>query len=289
MTKPSSRTSTAGEVAINLLYLVVGSLLGALGVNGILVPHHFVSGGVSGLALEVVELFPAFSLSAVYLVLNIPLFAAGWLVVGRRFFIYSLIGTLLLTAGLAFVKVPVPVHDPLLAALLAGILIGAGAGLALRSQGSPGGVGILSIVIFKRFGIPLGTTFLFWDALVLSGAVLIFSLEAALYAAVTIFVASRMIDMVVTGISRRKTVTIVSAQAREVARAVIEEIDRGATILKGEGAFSGRPVEVVYTVVLFRELVRLKRLVRAIDPEAFLVVGDTREVIGWRIGNEPDW
>jgi uncharacterized membrane-anchored protein YitT (DUF2179 family) len=276
-------------VVVNLLYLLIGAFLGALGVNGILVPHQFLSGGVAGLALEVVQLYPAFALFGVYLVLNIPLFIVGWLVVGRRFFVYSIIGTLALTAWLAVVKVTLPIHDPLLSALLAGMLIGAGAGLALRSQGSPGGVGILSIVIFKRFGIPLGTTFLCWDALVLTAAVFIFSLESALYAAVTIFVASKMIDLVVTGISQRKAVTIVSVHAKEVARAVIEDIDRGATLIKGEGAFSGHPIEIVYTVVLFRELARLKRLVRVIDPEAFLVVSDTREVIGWRIGNEPDW
>ncbi|MFH1059820.1 MAG: DUF2179 domain-containing protein, partial [Pseudomonadota bacterium] len=128
-----------------------------------------------------------------------------------------------------------------------------------------------------------------FNSAVLVGAALLISLEGALYTLVYLFVSAKITDLVVVGFSQRKAVFIISRQWREIADAVLTRVNRGATIITGEGAYSGAEERIVYTVVQFRELPRVKDLVRALDPDAFMVVTDTLEVMGHRIGNQPHW
>ncbi|GAB4261505.1 YitT family protein [Deferrisoma sp.] len=273
----------------NLAFLAAGSALCALAINGILVPHGFLSGGVAGVALEIHYLVPKIPVSWAYLALNVPLFAVAWRFVGRRFFLYSLVGAVLFTLALDWIHWTVPVEDRMLAALLAGILSGAGSGLILRSRGSAGGTDVLSVMLYQRFSVRLGTTVLVFNAVVLGVGAAIFGLDPALYTLVHIFVASRGVDLVVTGLSQRKAAFIVSRRWEEILRHVLGEIGRGVTVLEAHGGYTGEEEHVLYTVITFREWPRLKRAVRAIDPEAFVVVTDTLEVLGQRIGNEPHW
>ena len=137
----------------NLGLIGMGNVLIAIAVNGIVIPHEFLSGGVTGTALLLHYLFPFLPVASLYLVLNIPLFAFGWAFVGRRFFIYSIVGMLSLTATLEWVHLRVVLDDRILAALFAGVLTGIGGGLTLRSHGSAGGLDILSVILLKRFSI----------------------------------------------------------------------------------------------------------------------------------------
>ncbi|MHB8765708.1 MAG: YitT family protein [Deferrisomatales bacterium] len=276
-------------VAWNLALIATGCALCAAAINGILIPHQFLSGGFAGLALELHYLFPVLPVSATYLVLNLPLFALGWVYVGRRFFLYSLAGTLIFTGAVAGVDLPIPVKDPILAALLAGILTGTGAGVILRSQGSAGGADILSIILYQRFSVRLGTTILAFNALVLAGGAVLFSLEMALYTLIFMYVSSQLVNVVVTGLSQRKAVLIISRRWEEISRLILHEIRRGVTVLQGYGGFTGEDEKVLYSVITFRELARLKREIRALDPQAFVVVTETLEVMGHRIGNRPQW
>ena len=155
----NQRVSLAIDIIRNLCLIGLGNTLIAIAVNGIVIPHAFLSGGVTGTALLIHYLFPFLPVAALYLVLNIPLFAIGWAFVGRRFFIYSIVGMLSLTGTLEWVHVSVPLQDKLLAALFAGILTGIGGGLTLRSRGSAGGLDILSVILLKRFSISIGKTF----------------------------------------------------------------------------------------------------------------------------------
>jgi len=278
-------------VGWNISLLCIGSLLAAIGVNGILVPHHFVSGGVTGIALIVHYIFPPLPVGLLYALANVPLFLAGWFFVSRRFFFYSIIGTLIFSAALQWVQVPVPVpvQDKMLAALLAGLILGAGSGIILKSLVSSGGTDILSVILLRHSSIRLGTTLLTFNSLLLVVAALLFTLEDALYTLVYLFVSARVIDLVVTGFSQRKAVFIISPRWRSISPRILNEIHRGVTILHGQGGFSEQEQHILYTVVTFRELASVKRIVHSEDPAAFVVVSDTNEVMGNRIGNQPHW
>lgn len=226
---------------------------------------------------------------AVYVALNLPLYALGWRLVGRRFFIYSVAGALILALAVEYVNFPLPVSDRILAAVLAGIIAGAGGGLILRSLGSAGGVDILSVILLKRYSIRVGNTILGFNLAVLLALVFISSLEAALYTLIHFYVTARVTDVVLMGLSQRKAVLIVSPRWCQIADGVMGEVNRGATLLHGEGAYSGQEERIVYTVVALAELPRLKSLVQRLDPGALVVVSETAEVMGLGIGNQPHW
>ena len=278
------------DVGWNLFLLCAGSVVTAVGINGLLIPHRFVSGGVTGLALLLHYLVPALSVALIYAVANLPLFLAGWLFISRRFFLYSIAGTIIFSSAIAWVDLGViPVQDQLLAAILAGLILGTGSGIILKSMGSAGGTDILSVILLQRFSIRLGTTRLAFNILVLTAAALLFSLEDALYTLIYLYVSAQIVDLVVTGLSQRKAVFIISPQWERISPRILSEIHRGVTILRGQGAFSQREQQILYTVVTFREVATLKQIVRSEDPAAFVVISDTTEVMGHRIGNQPHW
>lgn len=281
--------TTLKSVGWNIGLMFAGSLLIGVGINGILIPHRFVSGGVTGLSLLLHYLVPSLSVAMIYVVANVPLFLSGWFFVSRRFFLYSIVGTLLFSSAVAWVDVAVPVHDKLLAAILAGIIMGAGSGIILKSLGSAGGTDILSVILLHRFSIRLGTTRLIFNISVLAGSALLFSLEDALYTLIYLYVSAKIVDLVITGLSQRKAIFIISPQWEEISRGILSEIHRGVTILRGQGGYSQQEQKILYTVMTFRELATLKAIVRRNDPAAFVVVTDTTEVMGHRIGNQPHW
>ncbi len=278
------------EISWNLFLLCAGSVVTAAGINGILIPHRFVSGGVTGLALLLHYLVPTISVALIYAAANIPLFLAGWFFISRRFFLYSIVGTIIFSSAIAWVDLGViPVKDPLLAAILAGLILGTGSGIILKSLGSAGGTDILSVILLQRFSIRLGTTRLAFNILVLAAAALLFSLEDALYTLIYLYVSAQIMNLVVTGLSQRKAVFIISPQWERISPRILSEIHRGVTILRGQGAYSQKEQKILYTVVTFREVATLKQIVRSEDPAAFVVVSDTTEVMGHRIGNQPHW
>lgn len=283
------RISRAGRVLWNMVLLSVGAVFCGAAVNGILIPMEFASGGVTGLSLVVKHLISALPLGGIYLALNVPLFLIGWRFVGKRFFVYSLVGMFLFSAALQWVHIDIPVEDRILGAILAGILMGIGAGITLRSAGSGGGTDILAVILLKHYSIRLGTTILVFNSAVLVMTALLFSLQGALYTLIFLYVSSKILNIVVTGLSQRKAVWIVSREWEGINREILEELNRGVTIIEGRGGFTGRKGAILYTVITFQELARLKRIIRRIDPNAFVVVSETLEVMGHRIGNQPHW
>jgi uncharacterized membrane-anchored protein YitT (DUF2179 family) len=277
------------RIAWNLLLITVGSILCALAINGILVPNQFLSGGITGIAITIHYLLPDLSVEATYFVLNIPIFILGWFYIGRRFFLYSIAGMIIFTLALIFCNVAFPPLDKLSSTLAAGIISGIGSGIILRSVGSAGGLDILGVMLLKRFSIRLGSTILAFNSVILASAAVLFPLEKALYTLLFMYVTSHIVDLVVTGLSQRKFVFIVSERWRDISHMIMHRIKRGVTIVNGQGGFTGREEQILYTVVTLRQLSHLKQLAREIDPDAFIVVTDTMEVMGHRIGNQPHW
>jgi uncharacterized membrane-anchored protein YitT (DUF2179 family) len=277
------------QIFWNLFLISVGSALCAVGIKGILVPRQFLSGGFTGLALIIHYVSPDLALGLIYFVLNIPNFAFGWRLVGRRFFLYSVAGMFIFSAAIQTIDLTLPVYDQLLSALLAGIVIGVGSGIILKSLGSAGGTDILSVILLKVFSVRLGSTILAFNGIILVASAFLFSLEKALYTLIYLYITSSIVNLVVTGLSQRKAVYIISPKWREISQRIMEEIQRGVTIIKGQGGFSGQEQQILYTVITFRELSRLKQMVKSEDPEAFVVVSETLEVMGQRVGNQPHW
>ena len=285
----SAASTSMKQVLWNLFLIACGSLIAAVAVNGILIPEQFFGAGFTGVAIIIHYLVSPLPMSVLYLLLNIPVFVLGWVYVGRRFFYYSIAGMLFFSAALQWMHFLMPVQDKILSAILAGIIMGVGAGITLRSLGSGGGLDILSVILLKRFSVRLGTTMLAMNSLVLLAGGILFSLESALYTLIFIFVCSYIINLMVMGLSQRKSVMIISPEWESILREIVDKGHRGVTMIKGKGGYSGREIQIIYTVTTFQELPRLKRLVRAIDPNVFMVVSDTLEVMGIRIGNQPRW
>ncbi len=277
------------EISWNLVLITLGSVLCAVAVKGILIPQEFLSGGFTGMALLVHYLVPAVEVGIAYFLLNVPNFILGWMFVGRRFFFYSLAGMLIFSLA---VMIPFPVmvlQDRLLSALTAGILTGAGGGIILRSLGSAGGMDILAVIVFKRFSVRVGTTNLVFNLILLGIAAFRIPLEMVLYTLVHLYVTSYGVNLVVTGFSQRKAVMIISKEWEAIADDIMNRMQRGVTVVQGQGGYTGRQIRILYSVITFSELSRFKNRIRQIDPEAFVVVTETLEVIGRGIGNQPHW
>jgi len=273
----------------NLFLITFGSVLCACAINGILIPNRFLAGGVSGLSLFIFYLAPAVPVGVSNFLLNIPLFVVGWLFVGRRFFFYSLAGMVIFSAALLIPVAPFPIRDPLLTALTAGIISGIGSGVILKSLGSGGGLDILSVILFKRFSIRIGTTVMGFNCALMAACLFRFNLDTVLYALIYLFVTSQLVNMVVTGLNQRKAVMVMSPHWEEIAHEIMDTMQRGVTLVNGQGGYTGNELKILYSVITFQELSRFKELVRQHDPSAFVVVTETLEVMGKGVGNQPHW
>ena len=273
----------------NLSLIFAGCVLCAVAVKGILVPKQFLAGGITGLAILGHYVFPSLPIGFIYFLLNIPLFVVGWMFVGKRFFWYSLAGMIIFSAVIFWPYPVFPVEDMILNALVAGIITGLGSGIILRSLGSAGGLDILSIILFKRFSIRPGTTVITFHAILLIIALYRLPMDLVLYTLIYFFINAYFVNLVVIGLNQRKAIMIISPQWKEISHQIMDKLQRGVTIVRGEGGYSRQQLHILYSVVTFTELSRFKELIRNIDPNAFVVVTETLEVMGKRIGNQPHW
>ncbi|MFY9113501.1 MAG: YitT family protein [Desulfomonilia bacterium] len=282
-------SGTASQIFLNGVLLVVGSIICAVAVNGILIPQNFLSSGFTGASLIIHYLVPSLSVGVIYLLLNIPVFIAGWSMVGKRFFFYSVAGTVIYSLALTVIRIDISIENKILSALLAGIIYGTGSGIILRSYGSAGGTDILAVILQKLMSIQVGTTSLAVNCLILVSASLLFSLEDALYTLAYIYVSAHFMNLVVVGLSKRKAVMIISDHWENISREILKKDRRGVTIIEGTGGYKKDDKRIIYSVVTFQDLPQLKKMISKIDPKAFVVVMDTLEVMGARMGNQPHW
>jgi uncharacterized membrane-anchored protein YitT (DUF2179 family) len=264
----------------NGFLITLGSFICAIAINGILIPKHFVSGGLTGISLIVYYFFDKIDVGWLYLIFNIPLFIMGWMRVSRQFFLYSLFGVGVFSLALMVTKVTIAVHDQILAAILGGIIAGIGSGIIFRSYGSAGGLDIISIFLNQKYSIRLGQTILASNSIILLACAILFGIDLALYTLVYIFVATYVIDLVLVGLNQRETVFIISDNPKEIAEEILKRMNRGVTFFKGEGAYTHTPRDIIYTAITMRELTKLKDLIFSVDKDAFVVVNETKEVLG---------
>ncbi|MHA6481247.1 YitT family protein [Paenibacillus sp. strain BS8-2] len=264
----------------NVVQLLVGSFIVAISFNLFMVPNGIASGGVSGISILVQELtgfVPALTQWAI----NIPLFVAGVLLIGRKFGAKTLLGTLVLPLFVLLTShLPSPTDNPILASIYGGIGVGLGLGLVFRSGGSTGGLDLAAQILHKFTGLPYSLAIVCFDGCVIIAAGIIFSPEVSLYALIGLFVTSKTIDFMQNGLQLSKVAYIISGHTEEVALAILNDLDRGLTRLDGHGGFTGEGRTVLMVVVGQNEVSKLKQLVRDIDPGAFVIISNTAEVLG---------
>jgi len=274
------------SILFNCGLIICGSIIFVIGMSSMLVPQKLLSGGLVGITLIIYYLLPVFDIGLVYFLLNIPMLLLGWVHVSRRFMLYSIFGMTFFSLAANIIRTPpVELSDPMLAALFAGVVCGIGGGIILRSLGSAGGFDIFAVYVNKRFGLRPGVVIMASNALVLLAGAILFDIEKALYSLIYVYSSSRVIDVVLTGFNRRKALLIISKESHEIADRILFHVNRGVTYLKGQGGYTGEERDVIFTVTTLTELPRMKEIVFNIDPDAFMVVNDTLEVLGKRHGS----
>jgi uncharacterized membrane-anchored protein YitT (DUF2179 family) len=263
-----------------LIQLLAGSFLMAASVNLFLLPQKLAEGGVVGVGI-ILHHTLAVPVWLTVIALNVPIVALGIRVKGWSLLTRTVIGVAAFSGFLALTSgYEAFTAEKTLAIVYGGVLMGVGLGLVLRSGGTTGGTDILAIIGQQKFGLSVGTMVMLIDGFVLLAAGFAFSLEAALWSAITLVISSRVVDLVQEGLYAAKGVTIITAEPKVVARKIMAEVERGCTILSGVGAYTGEPRSLLYVVVQRGELSHVKRIVYGLDPRAFVVVADVHEVLG---------
>ncbi|QOY35827.1 YitT family protein [Anaerobacillus isosaccharinicus] len=269
----------------NIFYILLGAAIMAFGLVYFNMENNLADGGFTGITLILFFMFnfdPAYS----NLLLNIPLFFIGWKVLGRNSFIYTLIGTIGLSLFLFIFQryrfMEIPLHDDMtLVALFAGVFIGVGLGIVFRFGGTTGGVDIIARLGFKYYGWSMGKTMFMFDAAVITSSLIFYlNYREGMYTLVAVFISAKVIDFMLQGAYSGKAAFIISDKSREISACILKQMDRGVTVLKGTGSFSGADKEILYCVVSRNELIRLKTIIEKVDPHAFVTVNDVQDVIG---------
>lgn len=264
----------------DLLGIVIGSLVAAAGIQCVLVPANLLTGGVTGLAI-LLRYSTGIEIGIWILLINIPVFLAGYRFISFRFTIYSLLGVLALAGFLAVFKYfPFPIGDPLLSALLGGVLSGVGLGIVFRSKASSGGTDIIAIIVKRLWGFNIGQTSLALNLLVIALLAVVVDIAVAMYSAIAIFVSSQVIDLVQSGLERTETVIIISPHYETIAHAILHNLHRGCTYISAQGAYSGQKEMLILVTVGRMQLPRLKEMVFSLDESAFMIITDSVEVFG---------
>ena len=262
---------------------ILGSSIFALGFSLFLLPNDMSSGGVSGLAMVLVELLGFGSVGTISILVNLPLFILGGIKIGKQFFAGSLLGMVLSSLLIdAFALIPFPTPEPLLGCIYGGVLVGLGLGLVFICGSSTGGSDILIRLLKLRYrNVPIGQISICFDAIVVVLTGIVFQdVSKALYTGFSAFIVGKVIDGVIYNFDYSKVVLVITTKYDEIAEAIGEELDRGATFLHGEGSYSHAPTKVVLAAVKKQQIAELKELVMEIDPRAFLIVQEAHQVLG---------
>ena len=262
---------------------IVGSAVFAFGFSIFLEPNNINTGGVSGLAQAVAQIIGIGNVGFLSMLLNLPLFLAGGVRVGKRFFFGSLIG--MVVSGVlidAFAAFSIGFHDPLVSGIYGGLLCGLGIGMVFVAGTSTGGSDILVRLLKLHYrNVPIGTISTVFDALVVILTGFVFhDISRAMYSGIAVFVTGQVMDIVVYRFDYSKVALIISDCPDEIATDVAQKLDRGVTFLDGHGYYSRQDKKVILTVVKKGQLAELKELVMERDKDAFVIVQEAHQVLG---------
>lgn len=268
----------------NIFFIILGAAIFSFGLVHFNIQNELAEGGFTGITLILLFAFK-WDPAIMNLILNIPMFIIGWKLLGKRVFVYTVIGTIAVSVFLkVFMIYQIDIHlkdDMFLVALFAGVFIGIGLGIIFRYGGTTGGVDIIARLAHKYIGWSMGKTMFLFDALVIlvSWAVYL-DHRSMMYTLVALFVGARVIDFVQEGAYAARGAFIISESQDKIATKITEEMDRGVTVFRGYGHFTKSDREILYCVVGRNEIVRLKNIITSVDPHAFVSLTDVHDVMG---------
>ena len=263
--------------------IVIGSVIYAAGFQFFLYPNAITTGGLTGIAM-IINFFSGLPVGMMTIVLNIPLFAFSWKKFGLGFILASLAGTVLASVFVdLFAQIPLEMtHEPLLAAIYGGILKGFGLGIVYHAGATTGGIDIMAKFLRQKYQhINFSTFLLMIDVVIFLAFALLFRrYDSAMYAIICMYIASKVIDLVLYGTVNSKVCYIITEKSDMMKDGLLNDLHRGVTLLHGEGAWSGKEKDIILCVIKRSQIVELKHLVRRVDENAFVIVSDSREVFG---------
>lgn len=262
------------------LFLTLGALLTAIGLEIFLVPNNIIDGGINGISI-ISSYLTKLPLGAFIFVFNLPFLVFGYSQIGKTFVFSTLYAILVLSLGVSFLHPVLGLtQDPLLAAVFGGIILGVGVGLVIRYGGSLDGTEIIAIVLAKKTAFSVGEIVMFFNLFILCSAGVIFGWDRAMYSMMAYFIAFKVIDLTIEGLDESKAAMIISDKPDEIAEVLMARLGRGVTYLEGRGGYSKQSKSVLYSVVTRLELSKLKSIIDEIDEEAFVTIQDVHEVLG---------
>ena len=269
----------------DLLLIIAGTLTAGFALKGFLAPNHFFDGGVTGISLLLHELYH-FNLSYLIVIVNLPLIIISYFTLGKKFAIKTFACIALLSIWLLFFPYPVITTDKLLISIFGGFFIGLGIGLIMRAGSALDGVEILALYTFKKTPFTVTEIILVINIGIFSIAAIKLGMETAMYSILTYLTATRTIDFVVEGIEAYTGVTIISGKSELIKYRLVNELNRGITVYKGERGFlpgqfeTSTDCDIIFTVVTRLELRKLKNVVHEVDPKAFVFANTIKEATG---------
>ena len=269
--------------------IALGSLIYAVAFDWLYVPNQVALGGVTGIAQIINALVPQLPVGVLTIVMNVPLFWAGWKYIGFHLLTSSLFSMALSSFAIDAIAAfhTFAPMDPMLACLCGGALMGVGFGIVFSQGATTGGTDVVAKLMKLKFPwLPLGKLLMIPDFLVLSAAALVFGkAETALYGLVGLYLSTRVMDTVLYGLDTSKVAYIISDNWRAIADILLQEQERGVTILHGTGAYTGADKQVLMVAFKQKGIVQIKRTVHQLDPKAFMIVCDAHDVLGEGFGD----
>lgn len=268
------------ETLKNMVLIIIGSFLYAISVNVFTVPNDLTEGGLTGFSLilfYLTNIEPSYTIFT----LNIFIIAIGYKFLDKKTLNYTLVANGIISVLLLFVTrwefIP---ENTLLAPIGSGIFMGAGIGLIMLGHGTTAGSDILAKLMQKYLGINIPTSLLIIDIFIVVPSIFIIGTENVLLTLVNLFIQTKMIDLILEGLNPRKSLFIISEKYEDIAKQIELQIGRGITLLDGKGHYSGKKKQVLYIIISRREVLSIKRIVEALDPNAFVTISHVQEVAG---------
>ena len=279
--KPKSKVLT---IVWSYFMITVASAIYAVGFNWFYVPNDIAFGGITGVGQIINAILPWAPIGTVVIILNIPLFILGWRLLGGHLLLSSLYAMAVSSVFIDLINSLVSFEpmDHLLACVFGGVLMGASLGLVFQQGATTGGTDLIARLLkLKISWLPMGRLLMATDLVVIVATAIAFgSIYSALYGLVALYIASIVMDRMLYGLDSAKVAYIISDHFKEIADALVNDLDRGVTILQGQGAYSRAEKKVLMCAFKQRQIVSIKRMVKQLDPSAFIIVCDAYEVLG---------
>lgn len=280
ITKGAHKKDNINKVVIRYLFLFIGALLAAIGLEEFLIPNNIIDGGVVGISI-IASYLTTLPLGVFITIFNIPFLFLGYKNIGKSFVISSIFSILSLSFWTTiFHPVQKFTGDVLLATVFGGVIMGVGVGLIIRNGGSLDGTEMVAIVLNRKSVFSVGQMVMFFNIFILSSAGLVFGWDKAMYSLIAYFIAFKVIDIVIEGIDETKAVVIISDYSNEIADAITYRLGRGVTYLNGGGGYTKKEKKVLYCIITRLEVAKIKAIVLDKDTNAFVTISDVSDMMG---------